>query len=1851
MPDGYTFYTKTNDVNTAFTALSGDYKCAIGIAWNSTLRTSVSDPTELGAGISTDYQGSFVIPSMLSDQGYQVTEIGYKAFYKCKGITSVSIPSSITYIDVNAFNGCTSLTQVVIPGSVSIIDQYAFMCCHNLRQLILQDGIKTIEYNAFLGCKSLESVDIPASVTTIGSEAFGGAQINHDGYGYGSYEGCNNIKSVIVHWDNPIKLYSGTFSNAAGAVLYVPKGTYDKYANANGWKEFGAIKEIVSNIDFKDEVVKNICVANWDSNGDGELSEKEAADVTSIGTVFQNNTEITSFSEFKYFTGVTTIDDSALYGCTNLTTIEFPSSLTTIERYALYNSGFESLVFPDNVTSIGNSAVRNCTSLASVKIGRNSVKFGKNVFRSCTSLSSITFEGTECHFNGEDAFRACSALTSVVISDISAWCKSTFYSNSNPLLVTKSLLLQTSENSISEIKHLAIPDDITTINNYAFYGCEGLESIVIPSNVTAIGNNAFNGCNLTSVTTETTEPIAITSYVFSNRANASLYVPAGRKAAYEAADYWKEFKEIIEMPSQYNEGDVFTGKTLEGVDMTFKVISNSEKTCQVGNGSSAAISTSYEGNITIPSAVYGYKVTNIGCRAFKETDITSVVIPTTIDVIETEAFYDCTNLAFIDFPSTINYIGYGALDNTQWYNDKEDGVIYVGRIAYKYKGEMPELSIITIDEGTESISPGAFSNNKNLMEINLPPSITSIGESCFYGCSNMELVRAGMTEPVAISSSTFTNVENIFLYVPDGSADLYLTAENWQNFLCIKQASDPEMFSGGDGTAASPFIINTVGDFRVLARDVNNGDSYVSSYFKVGKSEIDFSGVSYTAIGKCRYDAYGNEVPIAFSGNFDGNGVTIMNLSANKGLFGYIGKKGVVANIIIDESCKIDGNTSNVAGIAGSNRGTIDNCINKAPVSSTYDHVGGICGDNMGTISNCKNYGDVTGPYDVGGIFGSIRYSSTIICDNMVSGCTIKGTRGSGSEIYRAAVIGPFAESSTCSNNFYTPDVVLIVGNQTYDGKTPRGAWDNKPGDVTENCAAMLLPDPGSEAKPFTCGEANAFASELTADTPTETEYFVKGKVSRMEDNFGYQDGNATFYISDDGTKNGEFYVYHTLYFDKQNYNGGRVPNLGDEVVLCGKLTNFNGTTPETVDKDCRLVSINGKTVGTGLEVGDLFMAKTPENVEMFFVVDKTGMSMGKASEIGCSVGYAAANRPDTYTNPPCCINANYDGVITIPATAEGFSIQVIAPSAFANAKVTSVIIPSTVYDIELNAFKDCQNLASVTLPEGVILNNGTFQNCTALTSIELPKNVQLWASETIFGGCTNLTTITVNDETPCYLQGSILVDDPSKVTLHVPVGSKAAYEAADYWKEFKEIVEPKVKLSKNEATIEKGKTLTLKATLTPSDLTDKTVTWESSNTAIATVTSAGKVKGVKAGTVIITCTSQTTGAKATCKVTVGYVKLDKTEAVIEKGKTVTLAATVYPSSLTDKAVTWESSNTKVATVTSAGKVNGVKAGTATITCTSKATGAKATCKVTVGYVKLDKTEAVIEKGKTLTLTATVYPSSLTDKTVTWKSSNTKIATVSTAGKVKGVKAGTVTITATSKATGLKKTCTVTVGYVKLDQTKATLLKGKTLTLTATVYPSSLTDKSVTWKSSNKAVATVTSAGKVKGVKAGTATITCTSKATGLKTTCTVTVVNGKVTLNKTEVRVQKGKTVTLKATVTPTSLKDKSVTWKSSNTKIATVTADGKVKGIKAGTATIICTSNATGKKSTCTVTVLQSMVSLPFNGDELLEDQEMENPGVEEPFDVYDLNGRMVKSQVTSLDGLPSGIYIVNGKKILKK
>ena len=261
---------------------------------------------------------------------------------------------------------------------------------------------------------------------------------------------------------------------------------------------------------------------------------------------------------------------------------------------------------------------------------------------------------------------------------------------------------------------------------------------------------------------------------------------------------------------------------------------------------------------------------------------------------------------------------------------------------------------------------------------------------------------------------------------------------------------------------------------------------------------------------------------------------------------------------------------------------------------------------------------------------------------------------------------------------------------------------------------------------------------------------------------------------------------------------------------------------------------------------------------------------------------------------------------------------------------------------------------------------------------------------------------------------------------------------------------------------------------------------------------------------------------------------------------------------------------------------------------------------IVVTGITLDKTTATVEEGAKVTLTATVTPDNATDKTVTWSTSNEAIATVS-GGVVTGVKAGEVTITA--KAGDKSATCTVTVTAkqgtedpddpiavegITLDKTTATVEEGATVTLTATVTPENATDKTVTWSTSNEAIATV-SGGVVTGVKAGEVTIT--AKAGDKSATCTVTVtaaatepevvpVTG-VTLSQTAVTLDIDQSITLTTTVAPENATNKAVTWASDKTDVATVDANGKVTAVAAGTANITVTTADGGKTATCTVTV----------------------------------------------------------------
>lgn len=327
-------------------------------------------------------------------------------------------------------------------------------------------------------------------------------------------------------------------------------------------------------------------------------------------------------------------------------------------------------------------------------------------------------------------------------------------------------------------------------------------------------------------------------------------------------------------------------------------------------------------------------------------------------------------------------------------------------------------------------------------------------------------------------------------------------------------------------------------------------------------------------------------------------------------------------------------------------------------------------------------------------------------------------------------------------------------------------------------------------------------------------------------------------------------------------------------------------------------------------------------------------------------------------------------------------------------------------------------------------------------------------------------------------------------------------------------------------------------------------------------------------------------------------IELNKSSLALTVGKTAGLTAAINPSTATDKSVTWKSSNPQIATVDAKGVVKAVKAGTVTITATAKSASAVSkSIKVTVTNIlpaslKLSKSALSISNNQVVKVTASISPTDAADKTLLWKSSNTKVATVDSQGAIKGLSNGSVTITATSKAnTKVYKTIAVKVSAktLKLNKTAVSLMAGKTEALTATISPADSIDKTVTWKSSNTKVATVDSKGKVTAKVKGTATITASvkgAKEVKVKLTVTAPVAASSVKLNKTSFTLNKGKSYTLTPTVSPSNTTNKTIKWKSSNTKIAAVDSKGKITAIGSGTAKITATTT-NGKIAAVSVTV----------------------------------------------------------------
>lgn len=404
------------------------------------------------------------------------------------------------------------------------------------------------------------------------------------------------------------------------------------------------------------------------------------------------------------------------------------------------------------------------------------------------------------------------------------------------------------------------------------------------------------------------------------------------------------------------------------------------------------------------------------------------------------------------------------------------------------------------------------------------------------------------------------------------------------------------------------------------------------------------------------------------------------------------------------------------------------------------------------------------------------------------------------------------------------------------------------------------------------------------------------------------------------------------------------------------------------------------------------------------------------------------------------------------------------------------------------------------------------------------------------------------------------------------------------------------VELSASSKTLLIGETATLTAITSPTGLD---VTWESSNNMVASV-SDGKITAKAPGEITITASITYNGKEFTdtcaVKVSEPAIQLGYSQLKLAKNETATMIAETYPEGLT---ISWSSEDVSICSINLSGVVTAKAIGNTMITgsITYMGTTYSSSCNVIIGEPKvtLSKTNLSMYVTDTQSIIASVVAvdgntiNSETSSDITWTTSNSSVATVSSNGAVKAVGVGTATITANYTFCGISysATCKVTVTSkpdITLSKSSLSMYIGDTSTLSATVTPSGQT---VSWSSSNSSVATVSN-GKITAISNGTATITASFKYNGVtySTKCSVTVTKPSITFDVTSKSIYQGDSFYIFETVKPSG---QTVTWTSSDASVASVSSNGYVTGKNAGTATITGKFTYAGNtySATCKVTV----------------------------------------------------------------
>ena len=795
-----------------------------------------------------------------------VTTIGQLAFVDCSNLTTVTIGenSLLTKIGDSAFSNCSSLTAIYIPSSVITIGNNAFKNCSNLATVTIGENsqLTTIGEGAFAGCSSLTSIYIPGSVITIGNNAFEdcsnlttvtiGDNSLLTTIGEGSFSNCSSLTSIYIP-SSVTTIGNDAFSNCSNLIIYCevfsqPSGWSSSWNSSNRPVVWSSYNEIHGNLnDFEYGVCINedgniyITIVGYNGSNTNvvipeyiKANEKDIIVKTIADNAFYDNDTITSVTIPN---SVTTIGSGAFYSCSNIERVTFGdnSQLTSIGDSAFSHcSSLTSTYIPNNVTTIGNQAFSNCSSLTSIYIPSSVITIGDDTFSGCSNLITVTFGGNSQLTSIEDnTFRNCSSLTSIYIpNSVTTIGSNAFSGCSNLTIVT-----------IGENSQLA------TIGKEVFSYCSSLTSIYIPSSVTKVGNDAFSNCSNLIIYCEVDTKLEGWSNYWNN--SNCLVIWNSYKGIYgnlnglEYATCYDEYGNLYIVITGYNGSNtnvvIPEYINIDGKDIIVKEVSN----------------TAFRDNINITSINIPSSVTVIGERVFYNcSSLTLIYIPSSVTSIGNDAFSNCSNLTIYceatSQPSgwsstwnssnrTVVWSSYKAIhDNFNGleyiaYHDIEGNpyIVIIGYNGSNTNVVIPKsINVNGEDIIVKEISNTAFRDNTNITSINIPGSVTTIGNDAFSNCSNLTIYCEASSRPSGWD--LYWNIT--YRPVVWNCIDYGITAEGIHYGVLIDEDGNKYItiagYSGSNTNVVIPEYINVNGNeiiVKTITKDAFYGNDIITS--------------------------------------------------------------------------------------------------------------------------------------------------------------------------------------------------------------------------------------------------------------------------------------------------------------------------------------------------------------------------------------------------------------------------------------------------------------------------------------------------------------------------------------------------------------------------------------------------------------------------------------------------------------------------------------------------------------------------------------------------------------------------------------------------------------------------------------------------------------------------------------------------------------------------------------------------------------------------------------------------------------------------------------------------------------